>query len=203
MEAVNFRHRMFNFDELKVAYEPPPGVTFAPVASGDASIPSEGKGHQNFTLGLCTTAAGDKLIPMFIFTGAMQLCDGPLVEIEINDGYGGKTMATAFVSFTSSHYNNQWLYVEYFNSCIAPNFPTHDCCDDPECMSTLFLHDDAPMHWTQEVKQAIESHRGVKNLKVPNTKYVQPNDYNINKQMEAFIGAAQRDFLAARAVAKR
>jgi hypothetical protein len=75
-EAVNSRYRMFNFDELKVAYEPPPGVTFAPVASGDASIPSEGKCHQNFTLGLCTTAAGDKLIPMFIFTGAIQLCDG-------------------------------------------------------------------------------------------------------------------------------
>jgi hypothetical protein len=31
---------MFNFDELKVAFEP------APVASGDASISGEGKGHQ-------------------------------------------------------------------------------------------------------------------------------------------------------------
>jgi hypothetical protein len=46
---------------------------------------------------------------MSIFTGAMQLCDGPLMEIEINDGYGGKTMAKALVSFTSLHYNNQWL----------------------------------------------------------------------------------------------
>jgi hypothetical protein len=101
MEVVDFRYRMFNFDELKVAYEPPPGVNFAPVASVDASIPSKGKGHQNFTLGLCTTAVGDKLISMFIFTGAMQLCDGPLMEIETNDGYAGKTMATAFVSFTS------------------------------------------------------------------------------------------------------
>jgi hypothetical protein len=122
------------------------------------------------------------------------------MEIKINDGYGGKTMTTArttaLVSFTNLH---QWLCAEYFNSCIAPNLPTHDCCDDPECMSTMFLHDDALMHWTQEVKQAIETHRGVKNLKVPNTKYVQPNDYNINKQMEVPIGAAQRE----RAVAKR
>jgi hypothetical protein len=70
-------------------------------------------------------------------------------------------------------------------------------------MSTLFLHDDALMHWTQEVKQAIETHRSVTNLKVPNTKYIEPNDYNINKQMDASIGTAQRDFSAARAVAKR
>ena len=83
---------------------------------------------------------------MFIFTGVTQVYNGPIVQLEIDLGHGGEKVQTkAFVTYTNSHYNNQWLYAEYIKSCILPNLAIHGCCADPDCKSILYLHDDAPM----------------------------------------------------------
>ena len=162
-------------------------MTYAPTGSGVVEIASEGKDHQNFTLGLCTTGAGKKLILMIIFTGKMQPLETQPQDVVVVDAHGVKKTVKAFVAFTSSHYNNEFCYAEYIQSCIAPNFPQHDCCDDQGCKSIFFLHDDASLHWTQRVTEELEKIRGVANLKVPDTRHVQPNDYNINKNVEKSI----------------
>ena len=179
-ESQSVLPRVYNFDEISQEREPPPGGAGSGISRDGAdppSVPGEGTFRAHHTIGLTSVSSGRMEIPLIIFTGQMQPMQ-TIQEVTIQTRDGKTLKVKVFVAHTTTHTNNQYIYKEYLKTCIAPNFPTHDCpCGDPLCKSILFIDDDAKLHHTDLLKHFWEGQPHVQNLMVPpkETKHAQPN----------------------------